>query len=198
MGLLSSGLAGGMAGGGAFAAGTGGWGALALGLMAAAGSEMKSREQKKAFERKRKLAAETARYRPWTGLTPDTNFQEPSWMGNAMKYGATGAMMGQNIQAAQQNQKLKDSLVKLNQAKTDEILANSMTDAQNTELMDMFNAPAPAPTAAPVPTGTGSGGGGWLSMNPQVGYVPPTAGMTNMYQNNQSKPGQDLLRWMYK
>lgn len=48
--------------------------------------------------RDRELQAKTAQYSPWTGLRP-RDVQEADPFGNMLKYGATGAMLGQNLQA---------------------------------------------------------------------------------------------------
>jgi hypothetical protein len=46
-------------------------------------------------ERQRKLAAETQRWSPWTGLKAGA-IQEADPFGTALQFGSTGAMMGAN------------------------------------------------------------------------------------------------------
>jgi hypothetical protein len=46
-----------------------------------------------AANRDRKLQSETARYRPWTGLTPQAT-QDPNLFADLLQGGATAAMMG--------------------------------------------------------------------------------------------------------
>jgi hypothetical protein len=60
-------------------------------------------------ERQRKLAAETARLSPWTGLKPSA-VQESDLLGNLMQGGSTGAGMGQNYQRMGSDQKLNDAM----------------------------------------------------------------------------------------
>lgn len=50
-------------------------------------------------ERDRKLAAETQRFSPWTGLKAQP-VKEANVMGDAMTFGLAGASMGQNMEAA--------------------------------------------------------------------------------------------------
>lgn len=47
-------------------------------------------------ERQRKLAATTAKWSPWTGMQPVMP-QEPDPLGSAVKYGLTGAVLGQAL-----------------------------------------------------------------------------------------------------
>lgn len=47
-------------------------------------------------DRQRKLAAETARYSPWTKMTPGA-IEEADPFGSAMQGGFSGAALGQNI-----------------------------------------------------------------------------------------------------
>ena len=49
-------------------------------------------------EKERKLAAETARYSPWTGMKPGT-VKRANLAGSVIQGGATGAMMGAGLGA---------------------------------------------------------------------------------------------------
>lgn len=57
--------------------------------------------------RQRKLAAETQRYSPWTGLTAGP-IQEADHLGTGMQYGMTGAMLGQSMQDHKTQQMLQE------------------------------------------------------------------------------------------
>lgn len=74
---------------------------LLLGGLLAGGGLLKSMTLDRAKEdRQRKLAAETARYSPWTGMTPGA-IEEADPFGSALQFGTTGAMLGQGIQNQQ-------------------------------------------------------------------------------------------------
>ena len=57
-------------------------------------------------DRQRKLAAETARYSPWTGMAPSA-VEEADPFGSAMQGGVSGAMLGQGVQNAQFQSKMQ-------------------------------------------------------------------------------------------
>lgn len=59
--------------------------------------------------RQRKLAAETQRYSPWTGLRANA-IQEADPFASALKYGTTGASMGAANQQAEFDKALTDRL----------------------------------------------------------------------------------------
>lgn len=81
---------------------------LAIGAaMGLAKSELVDRPKEK---RQRKLAAETQRLSPWTGLQAG-QIQEADPFGSALSFGMTGASLGQNMQAAEANQKINDKLI---------------------------------------------------------------------------------------
>jgi hypothetical protein len=61
-------------------------------------------------ERQRKLAAETQRYSPWTGLQAQ-QVQEADPLGNAMQFGVNSGMMGQGIKNQEGAEKLRDAQV---------------------------------------------------------------------------------------
>lgn len=71
--------------------------AAAIGL---AKSELVDRPKE---QRQRKLAGETQRLSPWTGLQAG-QIQEADPIGTAMQFGATGAMMGQGYEASKLNE----------------------------------------------------------------------------------------------
>lgn len=72
---------------------------LILGGVLAGTGLLKSLTLDKAKEdRQRKLAAETARYSPWTGMQPG-QIQEADPFGSALQFGTTGAMLGQGMDA---------------------------------------------------------------------------------------------------
>lgn len=75
---------------------------LGMGVAGAAKSELIDRP---AAERKRKLAASTQRYSPWTGMQAQAP-TDPDTVAAALSYGSQGAMLGQNIGNAQANQDL--------------------------------------------------------------------------------------------
>lgn len=86
---------GGMAGGAALLA-TGN--PIGAGLMLGAGAGLAKHEFNDipAAQAKMRLAAETARNRPWTGLTPET-VDRPSAIGSSMQGGMTGLMLAQGL-----------------------------------------------------------------------------------------------------
>lgn len=57
-------------------------------------------------ERQRRLAAETQRYSPWTGLQAGP-IQESDMLGNMLQYGGTGASMQQGVEQAAIDNELK-------------------------------------------------------------------------------------------
>lgn len=61
--------------------------------------------------RQRKLAAETSRYSPWTGLAPQ-QVQEADPLGSAMQFGSAGLGLGQGIQSAAGNEALQNAMLK--------------------------------------------------------------------------------------
>ncbi len=72
---------------------------IALAIGAGAGILKSEVVDKPKEERQRKLAAATQRLNPWTGLKANP-IQEADPFGSALKYGATGASMGSQIQGA--------------------------------------------------------------------------------------------------
>lgn len=60
-------------------------------------------------ERERKLAAETQRFSPWTGLKAEKP-KEANVMGDVMTFGLAGASMGQSMEAAKAQQGLTNAL----------------------------------------------------------------------------------------
>lgn len=67
-------------------------------------------------ERQRKLAAETARYSPWTNMVPGA-VNEADPFGSALQMGTTGAMLGQGMQSQAANQKFGTDWLKIERAK---------------------------------------------------------------------------------
>lgn len=59
--------------------------------------------------RQRKLAAETQRYSPWTGLQADP-VQEADPLGSMLQYGTTGAMMGAQYDQMQSDKQLNEAM----------------------------------------------------------------------------------------
>lgn len=90
---------------------------LALAGIGAGGGLLKSflSDQPRA-ERQRKLAAETARYSPWTGMNPQA-VQEADPFGSALQFGTTGAMLGQGLQSQAANDKFGNDWLKIERAK---------------------------------------------------------------------------------
>ena len=62
-----------------------------------------------AAKRKRKLAAETERNSPWTGLHAG-QVDDPNTIGTMMQFGATGAQIGQGWKNAKADNNLKDAM----------------------------------------------------------------------------------------
>ena len=63
-------------------------------------------------ERQRRLAAETQRLSPWTGMQAGP-IQEADPFGSALQMGTTGAMLGQGIQGMENQQAITDAQVGL-------------------------------------------------------------------------------------
>lgn len=63
----------------------------------------------------RKLAAATATYSPWTGMTP-TMPQEANALGSVMQGGLAAAQLGQGMQTAKLNENLVNSQINANNA----------------------------------------------------------------------------------
>lgn len=82
-------------------------------------------------DRQRQEASATQRYSPWTGLKAN-DIQEADPFGSALQGAATGASMGQNMQAAKGNAALTDAQTKF---------YNSQTPQPSTDMMSM-EAPA--------------------------------------------------------
>lgn len=59
-------------------------------------------------QRQRKLAAETQRYSPWTGLQAQP-VQEADPLGSALSFGATGAQMGAGMENAKAQKGLMEA-----------------------------------------------------------------------------------------
>lgn len=76
-------------------------------IMAAAGALKGMTIDRAKEDRQRKLAAETARYSPWTGMAPG-QVQEADPFGSAMQFGMAGAGLGQNIQSMNASQAFQD------------------------------------------------------------------------------------------
>lgn len=85
------------------------WGML---IGAGAGVVKNEMVDRPAADRARKLAATTQEYSPWTGLKADP-VKDPNVFNNALQFGATGAEMGQNIEASKY-MKAHPGAVKLN------------------------------------------------------------------------------------
>ena len=80
-----------------------------MGMMALAGAVKSKMVDEPKERRDRELAAETQRYSPWTGLKANP-IREANMFDSAMKYGATGASMGQANQQAEYDKALLDNL----------------------------------------------------------------------------------------
>jgi hypothetical protein len=95
------------AGGGAAAGAMigGPWGALAGALLGIAKGELIDRPKE---GRQRKLASETQRFSPWTGLTAG-GIQEADPFGSAMQGGTTALALGQGMQNADSSNALRDA-----------------------------------------------------------------------------------------
>ena len=65
-------------------------------LIGAGVGTLKAKEKQSQADAKRKLAATVATYSPWTGMTPDFDFRDPSFMGEIAQGALTGALLGQN------------------------------------------------------------------------------------------------------
>jgi hypothetical protein len=79
---------------------------ITLALLFAAGGLAKNQlVDKPREERDRKMQAATTRYSPWTKLKADP-VRESDPFGNAMQFGTTGLLLGQNAQNAAAQNKL--------------------------------------------------------------------------------------------
>jgi len=83
-------------------------GLIAAGVLAAAGVAKSEFSDKPRAEKKRALAAETARYSPWTGMTPES-VQEADPLGSGLQGAMTGAALGQSISNASSARKFQDA-----------------------------------------------------------------------------------------
>lgn len=80
-------------------------------IMAGAGFIKGETIDKKKEQKQAQLQAETTRWSPWTNMQgKDPERADP--LGNAMKYGFTGYSLGQNNEAFQKDQALKDKSLK--------------------------------------------------------------------------------------
>lgn len=70
---------------------------MTIALLAGAGVAKSELVDRPREERQRKLAAETLRWSPWTGMTPGA-IQEADPFGSAIQGGLAGAMLSQNQQ----------------------------------------------------------------------------------------------------
>lgn len=84
---------------------------IALAIGAGLGAVKHVAVDQPAYGRQKKLAAETQRFSPWTGLKSEAP-QEPNMLGSMMQFGATGASLGANIQSQQAQNKLLDAQTK--------------------------------------------------------------------------------------
>jgi hypothetical protein len=64
--------------------------------------------------RQRKLAAETARYSPWTGMQPQ-GVQEADPLGSALAFGGAGSQLGAAMQQQALNQKIAEQMMQQQQ-----------------------------------------------------------------------------------
>ena len=86
---------------------------LTLGLLLGGAGLLKSEVVDRPKERRqRKLAAETQRYSPWTGLRAG-EIQEADPFGSTLQFGLTGASLGQSVAAQEQAKQMADLQKKL-------------------------------------------------------------------------------------
>jgi len=90
------------------------WAALAGVGMGA----LKHRQELKQAERDRQTQSAIAAYSPWTGMQASA-VKEPDLMGNLMSGGAAGMGMGQNMAAAEGQEKMQGQQGRLVDAQTD-------------------------------------------------------------------------------
>lgn len=95
------------------------FGGLLTGGMVAAGLGKSLLIDAPKADRQRKLAAETARYSPWTGMAPQ-QVEEADPIGSAMQFGTTGAMLGQGIE----NQRFQKKMQPIWQMQAEKELAS--------------------------------------------------------------------------
>lgn len=67
------------------------------GLVGVGGGLLKGVFDSGRADRQRKVQAETTRWSPWTGMQAQAP-QEPDYLGSALQFGTTGAMLGQGFQ----------------------------------------------------------------------------------------------------
>lgn len=81
---------------------------LTLGAIFGGGGLLKSLTLDRAKEdRQRKLAAETQRYSPWTGMQAQA-IEEADPLGSTMQFGMTGASLGQGMENQAFQKQLQD------------------------------------------------------------------------------------------
>ena len=112
-------------------------------------------------DKQRKLAAATAAYSPWTGMTPQMP-KDVDYLGPALQAGMTGAMLGQSMQSAEN----ATQLGKLQQ----QYLENQNLLMQKQLGSGAINA-----------ANTGMPFGGGMQMGPSmIGAAPPPAGIAGI------------------
>ena len=104
------------------------WVAVGVAAVGMAKSEFIDRP---AAERQRKLAAQTELYSPWTGMKAG-KINEPDTFGAGLKYGATGAMIGNSLadQSIDQEKALENTSGFAANGSTPESWNGMLTDEQ--------------------------------------------------------------------
>ncbi len=173
-------------------------------IMAAAGLAKNMLVDAPAAAQNRKLQAAAATYSPWTNIKPDmSNLGTPNPINSMMQGGMSGAMLGQNIEAAKQNQSLLQSQIDLNKnygnyfAKSaggapgeESYMANLLPKAAPLTLPGP-QAPAQSPWAGMASVGPGPGPGPGPGRSPSTG-----GGNSDILKQIEAKRQQieDLLR----
>jgi len=144
-------------------------------------------QQSKQYNRDKKLAATTARLRPWTGLTPNMNLQRPSAVANVL--GGIGGAMGtaKSINAYSTALNLQEQMKAAQEAKAAEVARIAAMPYGPLASEPGFNPQWGAETAMPYAYGQGFPGEGpqqpppgWLME--AMGMVPPAQPEQAMYQ----------------
>ena len=77
----------------------------------AALSLLQSEKQRKADKKQRGLAAETAKYSPWTGLSSEMPMERPDALMSAGQAGVSGLAVAQGIDKFQSDMALRDAML---------------------------------------------------------------------------------------
>ncbi len=127
--------------------------------MLAAGAAKSAAVDAPRADRQRKLAAETQRYSPWTGMSAEP-VKEADYFGNMLQFGTTGAMLGQGVR----NMGLQADM----QGKMGSVLDSEI--ARNNAMAAHMGQGSLSPGGVPTLTGPAAQQSPWMQMG---GYEDP-------------------------